>query len=78
MTDPLDCLAVVRQLWDYLDGELTPASWEAVEEHLASCGPCQGHVAFFRSFLHSIGATPIDPADVATTRRRIEAALLGR
>ena len=75
MMDQLDCLAVVRQLWDYLDGELTPASWEAMEEHLATCTDCQEHVDFCRSFLQRIASSGIDPIDVESTRRRIEAAI---
>ena len=29
-TPSLDCLSVVKELWDYLDGELDTARWEAV------------------------------------------------
>jgi anti-sigma factor RsiW len=35
MTEMLDCDAVMRQLWDYLDGELTAEREQAIRAHLA-------------------------------------------
>ena len=34
MTPMLDCDAVMRQLWDFLDGELTATREAAIREHL--------------------------------------------
>ena len=51
MPPMLDCEAVMRQLWDFLDEELTPARMGAILEHLALCEPCQSHMDFERAFL---------------------------
>jgi len=37
---PVDCHAAVNQLYEYLDGELTPATETAVRTHLAECAHC--------------------------------------
>ena len=57
MTKMLDCDAVMRQLWDYLDGELTPDREEAVRAHLAMCGRCQPQQDFEQSFLRALSAS---------------------
>jgi anti-sigma factor RsiW len=74
-TEPLDCLTVVRELWDYLDGEVDPARWDAIQAHLATCTGCAGHVAFARSFLRHSAESLVDPAFLAATRARVTAAL---
>jgi anti-sigma factor RsiW len=71
----LDCVTVVRQLWDYLDGEGDSAAWEAIKLHLATCTGCQSHVDFCRGFLAQVAAVPVDPGMVAAMRVRIERAL---
>lgn len=53
MRPMLDCDAVMRQLWDYLDGELTPARTEAIREHLALCARCFPQLEFERAFRHT-------------------------
>lgn len=35
-----DCEGVIRRIYDFLDGELTPEIRKAVQEHLERCGPC--------------------------------------
>jgi anti-sigma factor RsiW len=77
-TESLDCLTVVRELWDYLDGELDPARWTAIQGHLATCTGCAGHVAFARSFLQQSAQSLVDPAFLAATRARVTAALAER
>jgi mycothiol system anti-sigma-R factor len=54
MTAPLDCKAVVQQLWDYLDEELTTSRMEAVRQHIAVCARCYPHFEFERKFLEAI------------------------
>ncbi len=34
------CGAALRQLWTYLDRELTPDDEEELRDHLAGCPPC--------------------------------------
>jgi anti-sigma factor (TIGR02949 family) len=50
----LDCHDAMRQLFDYLDGELTPARMEAIREHLATCRHCHPHAQFERAFLDAV------------------------
>ena len=67
----LDCLAVVRRLWDYLDGRLPPAEAAAIDAHLAGCAECPPHFVFERAFLAAVSAArPADP-DVTRLRGRV-------
>ena len=50
----LDCDAVMRQLWDYLDEALTEPRMLAVRAHLLTCGECYGHYDFARHFLDAL------------------------
>lgn len=56
MTEMLDCDAVMRQLWDYLDGELTPERESAVRAHLAMCNRCHPQHDFEAAFLRALSA----------------------
>ncbi|MEO5510393.1 MAG: zf-HC2 domain-containing protein [Longimicrobiales bacterium] len=71
----MDCLHVVRQLWDYLDRETTPDADASIRHHLATCTGCTEHVEFCRSFLQTLRAAPISQADLAVARDRIRAAI---
>jgi mycothiol system anti-sigma-R factor len=42
----VDCDEAVRQLYTYLDGELTDERRIEIAEHLDLCGPCAGAVGF--------------------------------
>jgi anti-sigma factor (TIGR02949 family) len=60
MTEPiarLDCHEAMRQLWEYLDEELTEPRMLAVRAHLATCGGCYGHYDFARHFLDALEAS---------------------
>jgi anti-sigma factor (TIGR02949 family) len=64
----ISCDEAVRQLWDYLDRALSPAEFEAVEDHLAFCRRCCGEAEFareLRQFLasHDAGEVPPDVRD---------------
>ncbi len=62
----ITCADAVRQLWDYLDGELPLENRAAIEEHLSFCRRCCGEAEFaaeLRSFLARESAEEI-PADV--------------
>lgn len=54
MLPTLDCSAAMRQLWDFLDQELTAERMAAMRAHLAICKPCQSHVDFERAFLDAV------------------------
>jgi len=38
--DGFDCSRARLQVYEYLDGEMSPADCEKIREHLAHCGPC--------------------------------------
>jgi anti-sigma factor (TIGR02949 family) len=50
----IDCDTVMRQLWDYLDGELTPERSEAIRRHVEMCSRCRPHSEFERAFLVAV------------------------
>ncbi len=51
----IDCRAALDQLWEYLDGELSPARMESVRTHLALCAKCYPEHDFEKAFLDAIG-----------------------
>jgi mycothiol system anti-sigma-R factor len=42
----VDCTEAVRELYVYLDGELTEVRREEIRVHLDGCGPCGGAAEF--------------------------------
>jgi mycothiol system anti-sigma-R factor len=56
MEPMLDCAAVMQQLWDYLDGELTAERLAAIDMHLAKCNHCHPLFEFERSFQRTLRA----------------------
>ena len=76
MNGMLDCHAVMRQLWAYLDGELTVDRVTAIEEHLAMCARCYPQYHFERSFLEQIARTRREHSDLGGLRTRLVQALV--
>ncbi len=77
MDGMLDCNAVIRQLWDYLDAELTPERMEQIRAHLAVCQRCFPQYQFERSFLDVLASTRSDHPAIGQLRDRVLAALKG-
>lgn len=50
----IDCEAALAELWDYLDGELTPERKRRIELHLTKCVRCLPHVKFAERFLEAL------------------------
>jgi mycothiol system anti-sigma-R factor len=50
----VDCNEAVRQLYDYLDGELTDDRRHEIAEHLDYCSPCSGAAEFEAELRHVI------------------------
>jgi anti-sigma factor (TIGR02949 family) len=71
----LDCESVMRQLWDYLDEELTPERMEAVRAHLAVCKRCMPQANFERAFLEAVAAAQRAHGRTDNLRERVVAAL---
>ncbi len=67
----VDCGAVIRELWDWLDSELDSGRLEAIRAHLAACRGCAAHEQFARSFLEHVRSAPPDRTDVEQLRARV-------
>ncbi|HEX6939476.1 MAG TPA: zf-HC2 domain-containing protein [Longimicrobiales bacterium] len=48
--DKTTCREAVARLYEYLDGELTPESAEAVRRHFELCKRCYPHLSFCQAF----------------------------
>lgn len=77
MTVPatVSCHEVIRALWDWLDGEMEPARFAAIREHLGVCNGCHGHMEFARSFLEHVHQPPATAGELDALRNRVRAAL---
>ena len=76
MMEPmLDCEAVMRQMWDYLDGELTPERTAAIHAHVAMCARCTPQVDFERHFLKALDNAKRDIRQPTELRNRVLLAL---
>ncbi len=75
MNPMLDCQAVMRQLWAYLDGELTTDRVAAIEAHLEMCAQCYPQYRFEESFLVQIARVRREHSDLGGLRHRLVAAL---
>ena len=69
--EKLDCAAALRQLWDYLDGELTPERLAQIRVHLDECRRCYPHYDFERAFLEALGEQREDCACPGELKRRV-------
>jgi hypothetical protein len=66
----------MRQLWDFLDNELTSERMLAIEAHLVMCSRCHPHAEFERAFLHAVSlATRHAPLQVPDMGHRVREAL---
>jgi anti-sigma factor RsiW len=54
----LACIELVELLTDYLEDALPPDEAAAVEAHLATCPPCQAHLAQLQATIDALGAIP--------------------
>jgi anti-sigma factor (TIGR02949 family) len=74
-TFAIPCIEVIHQLWDYLDGELTPDRAQGIAEHLEACAGCNAvsdfEIAFRDTARKLLGEAPPVPA----LRDRVVAAL---
>jgi len=74
-TVAMDCYDVVRRLWDYLGGELTDESMDAIRSHLAQCKQCYPQFDFERTFLEALAATRREHPAPNMVRRKVLAKL---
>lgn len=71
----LDCESVMRQLWDYLDGELTPERMAQIRAHIEMCKRCYPQYEFERSFLDALAARQRSHSNPERLNRKLMAAL---
>lgn len=74
----LDCEAVMRQLWDFLDAELTPQGMREIEAHLAMCQRCYPQFTYERAFLDALAARRTTHPDPERLQRNLMALLRER
>ena len=75
MKPMIDCDQVARQLWDFLDGELSPERLAELDAHIKMCGHCSSHVAFEQSFKAALQAARGEQMASASLSDRVRAAL---
>ncbi len=73
----LNCDAVMRQLWDYLDEELTPDRMDAIREHLSMCARCYPQYEFEQAFLQTVAQARMEHTHPAELRSRVLQVLHG-
>lgn len=73
----IDCESAMRELWDYLDGELTEERMHAIETHLAVCEDCWPSYNFDRMLLDTLGALRGRKLSPPALRDRVIARLRG-
>jgi anti-sigma factor (TIGR02949 family) len=71
----LDCDAVMRQLWDYLDQQLTPQTMAAIDDHLGKCQHCRPEAQFRRAFERAVSSARQEAGNTDALRARIRRAL---
>jgi anti-sigma factor (TIGR02949 family) len=67
----LDCAAVVRALWEYLDGRASPELVGDIDEHLARCEGCRAHFEFEERLVETIAALRRQHSDPVRLRQQV-------
>jgi anti-sigma factor RsiW len=73
-----ECRGLLTRLFAYLDGELGPRDFRAVEKHLAECRCCGPFAESLRrtiSACREAGAPEVPPAVRRSARARVKALL---
>ncbi|MFN8571495.1 MAG: zf-HC2 domain-containing protein [Gemmatimonadaceae bacterium] len=70
-TRHIDCTMAMKQLWDYLDQELTDDRMSEVQQHLAHCQRCFPHADFAQRFLEALQSTREERPMPAEMRARV-------
>jgi anti-sigma factor (TIGR02949 family) len=71
----VDCDHVMRQLWDYLDEELSSERMDAIRAHLAMCKRCFPQYEFERAFLDAVADARREHSNPVRLRDRVVVAL---
>lgn len=65
----------MRQLWEFLDGELPVARLREIEAHVKLCDMCRPHASFERAFRSALRAAHARESPPASLGERIRSAL---
>lgn len=71
----LDCGKAMSQLFDLLDGELTPEREQRLREHITDCPHCFTEADFEKRFLEAVRKARRDGACPGALRDRVMGAL---
>ena len=71
MNERFDCGAAMRQLWDFLDEELSEERMVAVRVHLERCQGCWPHYDFEKAFLDAVARAKQARSCPEEVRRRV-------
>lgn len=77
MDEPMmiPCDRVVARLWEYVDGELEPASAAEISAHLDMCARCFPHYDFQRAYREFVRRTRRQDVPAGLRRRVFESIL---
>jgi anti-sigma factor (TIGR02949 family) len=67
----MDCESAVRQLWDYLDGQLDARAEAAIRAHMDRCGHCFPHAQFGELVLKAVAEQRRAPTESPSLRTRV-------
>ncbi len=63
----ISCADAIRQLWDYLDDEISSENRLRVSEHVEACRRCCGEVEFLAELRRFVAGADLElPVDVGT------------
>ena len=71
---PAECLALLGELSDYIDDELSPRERRAIDVHCRECARCKRMIAGLRhtvSLLRRTGSSGLTPRALARARANI-------
>ena len=71
----IDCREAMRQLYDYLDGELSEERMQLIRQHLHICAPCYAHAEFEQDLLAVLATGWQNVAASSQLRARIKESL---
>ena len=72
---PVECLALLGELSDYIDDELSPRERRAIDVHCRDCARCKRMIAGLRrtvSLLRRAGSSRLTPRALARARANID------
>jgi hypothetical protein len=74
----ISCADAVRQLWGYLDDEISTADRELIREHIEACRRCCGEVEFLGELNRFVADAQLElPQDVSVRMEAFLATLEG-